>query len=128
MGARLTIRDGETLVYEGGERRRYSTRPSTIETKFPFGFSIKDAVWMGTIIVTSTIFLIKTDYRITEIEKLQAIAIETNVKVSDFMQQSDLWHTEATGRRFRGGAPIVPLNVHGSRKLFTDPNTDGVVR
>ena len=117
MTKEIIVREGDRVVYQGAERRSEFRIPS-VDTKFPFGLSMKDVIWFGFIIVTCTIFLLRTDARISANEKVLATVVATNTKIAEFMEDSDSWHTQVTGIRFKGGAPITNLRTDMSRKLF----------
>lgn len=113
----VTVERNGKIVYRGPEQRRGESYV-TVDAKIPFGLSIRDVAWLLTIVILAVLFVQKIDSRITKGEETQKILVESVGLMSKFMQNSDLWHTEVTGKTFSGGQPTAYINTQRAREIF----------
>lgn len=98
----ITVTDGNGKeLYRGPDKRLYSQDYPVCA----LGIPIMDWIKVGSIIVGVTVFLITDNLRIRAMEDWQKKATETFDGISQYMKESDTFHTVSTGIEFQGGRP-----------------------
>lgn len=73
--------------------------PEKPSWKLPLDLRPADFIHVGTVAVALIVFVVKTDQRISNLEKATSY-------LTDFAEASDGYHSALTGVQFKGGRPI----------------------
>ena len=108
MGRKVIIEENGKRIFEGPERREQVP----IERIFFGLFTVRDVVagfiYVISVVVTITIFWVKSEARDTKMDATLAQVVEFNGYVKEYMESADNFHTLVTGELFKGGKPLNP--------------------
>ncbi len=71
-----------------------------------YGFEMKDIIQFAVYGVALIVFLVKSDMRITTVEKSFEMLVRSNTILTEFMIDSDAYHSSVLGTQFKGGKPV----------------------
>lgn len=99
---KIIVMEGDKKVYEGPENR-HSHNVAMIESSKFFGLSFEGWIKVAGFVIAITLFYYRTD----DFMKSQS---GINTYLMKFSQNSDAYHSAATGLQFEQGRPINSRN------------------
>lgn len=71
-----------------------------------YGFGVKDLIKVVVYGVALIAFLVRSDMRITKVEESFSMLVKSNTILTEFMIDSDAYHSSVLGTQFKGGKPV----------------------
>jgi len=71
-----------------------------------YGFAMKDFIQFTIYGIGLIVFLVKTDMRVTKVEESYAMLVQNSKILTEFMIDSDAYHSAVLATQFKGGKPV----------------------